>query len=87
MDIVMMKLVMEVIELSSIRKPFRRMRYTEAIEWLKENNVRKDDGTFYEVGEDIPEAPERAMTDKIGEPILLHRCVGTLHFFNHEARV
>ncbi len=49
------------------------MRYTEAIEWLKENNVRKDDGTFYEVGEDIPEAPERMMTDMIGEPILLHR--------------
>ncbi len=50
------------------------MRYTEAIEWLKENNVRKDkDGTFYEVGDDIPEGPERIMTDTIGEPILLHR--------------
>ena len=29
----------------------------EAIEWLKENNIRKDDGTFYEKGEDIPESP------------------------------
>ena len=55
------------------RKPFRRMRYMEAIEWLKENNIRKDDGTFYEKGEDIPESPERLMTDKIGEPILLNR--------------
>ena len=41
------------------RKPFRRMQYVEAIEWLKENNVRKEDGTFYEIGEDIPESPER----------------------------
>ena len=49
------------------------MRYMEAIEWLKENNIRKDDGTFYEKGEDIPESPERLMTDKIGEPILLNR--------------
>ena len=49
------------------------MRYTEAIEWLRENNVRKNNGTFYEVGEDIPEAPERIMANTIGEPILLHR--------------
>ena len=45
----------------------------EAIEWLKENNIRKDDGSFYEKGEDIPEGPERLMTDKIGEPIMLNR--------------
>ena len=43
------------------------MNYTEAIEYLRENNIKKDDGTFYEFGEDIPEAPERAMTDKINE--------------------
>lgn len=48
------------------------MEYAEAIEWLKENNIRRDDGTFYEIGDDIPEAPERLMTDKIGEPIMLH---------------
>ena len=55
------------------RKPFRRMQYVEAITWLKENDYKKEDGTFYEIGEDIPEAPERFMTDKIGEPIMLHR--------------
>jgi len=55
------------------KKPFRRMQYVEAIDWLKENGYKKEDGTFYEIGEDIPEAPERYMTDKIGEPIMLHR--------------
>lgn len=55
------------------RRPFRRMKYVEAIEWLKENGYKKEDGSFYEIGEDIPEAPERFMTDKIGEPIMLNR--------------
>uniref|UniRef100_UPI00398F7CD0 asparagine--tRNA ligase, cytoplasmic n=1 Tax=Pristiophorus japonicus TaxID=55135 RepID=UPI00398F7CD0 len=55
------------------QRPFRRMNYTAAITWLKEHDVKKDDGTFYEFGEDIPEAPERLMTDAINEPILLCR--------------
>lgn len=55
------------------KRPFRRMDYSEAIKYLKENDIRKDDGTFYEFGEDIPEAPERKMTDKINEPIFLCR--------------
>lgn len=33
------------------KKPFRRMHYADAIKWLKENDVKKDDGTFYEFGE------------------------------------
>ncbi|CAH0713944.1 unnamed protein product, partial [Brenthis ino] len=52
-------------------KPFKRMPYTEAIEYLRANNITKDDGSFYEFGEDIPEGPERKMTDAIGVPILL----------------
>ncbi|XP_045517377.1 asparagine--tRNA ligase, cytoplasmic isoform X1 [Pieris brassicae] len=52
-------------------RPFKRMAYTEALEYLKENNITKDDGSFYEFGDDIPEMPERKMTDAIGEPILL----------------
>ena len=54
------------------KKPFRRMPYVEAIQWLKDHGYKKEDGTHYEVGEDIQEAPERYMTDAIGEPIMLH---------------
>ncbi|XP_066993062.1 asparagine--tRNA ligase, cytoplasmic [Anabrus simplex] len=55
------------------KKPFKRMNYTEAIEYLKEHNITKEDGSFYEFGEDIPEMPERKMTDQINEPIMLCR--------------
>lgn len=33
------------------KKPFKRMNYSEAIEYLRVNNITKDDGTFYEFGE------------------------------------
>ncbi|CAB1319106.1 unnamed protein product [Coregonus sp. 'balchen'] len=55
------------------KRPFKRMNYSDAIVWLKEHDIKKDDGTYYEFGEDIPEAPERLMTDAIGETILLCR--------------
>ncbi|XP_058026473.1 asparagine--tRNA ligase, cytoplasmic [Ahaetulla prasina] len=55
------------------KRPFKRMNYTEALIWLKEHEVKKEDDTYYEFGEDIPEAPERQMTDAINEPILLCR--------------
>ncbi|XP_044740670.1 asparagine--tRNA ligase, cytoplasmic [Chrysoperla carnea] len=55
------------------KKPFRRMNYADAIVYLKEHNITKEDGSFYEFGEDIPEMPERKMTDQINEPIMLCR--------------
>ncbi|KAK3722285.1 hypothetical protein QZH41_016389, partial [Actinostola sp. cb2023] len=55
------------------KRPFRRMNYADAIVYLKEHDIKKDDGTYYEFGEDIPEMPERKMTDQINEPILLCR--------------
>ncbi|XP_069602142.1 asparagine--tRNA ligase, cytoplasmic isoform X2 [Ranitomeya imitator] len=70
----MAPLVMELHpEFKPPKRPFKRMNYPEAIAWLKEHDVKKDDGTYYEFGEDIPEAPERLMTDAINEPILLCR--------------
>ncbi|XP_064474958.1 asparagine--tRNA ligase, cytoplasmic-like isoform X1 [Ornithodoros turicata] len=52
-------------------RPFLRMKYSDAIEYLKKNNITKEDGTFYEFGDDIPEMPERKMTDQINKPIFL----------------
>lgn len=54
-------------------RPFMRLQYSDAIKYLRENNITKEDGSFYEFGEDIPELPERQMTDKINKPILLCR--------------
>lgn len=50
------------------------MSYSDGIEWLREHGIKKE-GTdeFYKFGEDIPESPERQMTDKINEPILFCR--------------
>lgn len=53
------------------KKPFRRMEYKDAITWLNDNGIKKEDGTDFEFGDDIPEAPERKMTDTINEPIML----------------
>ncbi|KXN70090.1 asparaginyl-tRNA synthetase [Conidiobolus coronatus NRRL 28638] len=52
-------------------RPFMRMDYGDAIKYLKDNGITKEDGSEYQWGEDIPEAPERAMTDKINRPIML----------------
>jgi asparaginyl-tRNA synthetase len=58
------------------------MDYSDAILWLKEHGIKKDlldengakiGEVDYEFGEDIPESPERRMTDTIGEPIFLCR--------------
>ncbi|CDW51875.1 Asparaginyl-tRNA synthetase, cytoplasmic [Trichuris trichiura] len=62
-------------------KPFRRMAYTDAIKWLNEHGVKKEDGFDFQFGDDIPEAPERLMTDTINEPIFLHSFPATLKSF------
>ncbi len=63
---------MHIVYISLPLPPYlRRMNYSEAIEYLKANNIKKDDGTFYEFGEDIPEAPERQMTDQINEVMMM----------------
>lgn len=56
-----------------LEKPFKRMRYSEAIEFCKTHEIYKNEEKkeFFEYGDDIPEAPERKMTDMIGEPIFL----------------
>lgn len=57
------------------KRPFRRMNYTDAVEYCRTHEIYKDEETktHFEFGDDIPEGPERKMTDQIGEPILLCR--------------
>jgi len=49
------------------------MDYSDGIKWLKEHDIKNPKGEFYEFGDDIPEMPERKMTDEINEPILFCR--------------
>jgi asparaginyl-tRNA synthetase len=60
-------------ELVVPRRPFRRLTYSDAIAYCREHEIYKDEEQkiHFEYGDDIPERPERLMTDQIGEPIFL----------------
>lgn len=62
-------------------RPFRRMRYTEAIQWLNEHGIKTDEEKNHVFGDDIAEAAERVMTDSIGVPIMLTHFPGPIKAF------
>ena len=52
-------------------RPFKRMRYADAITWLNAHEIANEDGHPHAFGDDIAEAAERRMTDILNVPILL----------------
>lgn len=52
-------------------RPFRRMDYKEAIQWLNDRGVPNEGGEPHKFGDDIAEAAERRMVDEINVPIFL----------------
>ncbi|CCW60633.1 unnamed protein product [Phytomonas sp. EM1] len=54
------------------KRPFRRLRYSEAIQFCNDNGIlNPETGEKFKIGEDITDQPERAMVAKFNEFILM----------------
>lgn len=55
------------------KRPFKRIRYVDAIKFLNDEGVKKDDDTDFVVGDDIPDSREKIICERFGkgEPVLM----------------
>jgi len=70
----------DVTQLEKVRRPFHRMSYTEAVDWLQKNNVpliKKVDNeevrTEFPWGEDFGSVQEEAIMEQFDKPCIIHR--------------
>ncbi len=71
----------DISKLEKVRRPFHRMSYSEAVEWLNKNNVKlnkkNDDGTESQIdfpwGEDFGAPQEEAIMEQFDKPCIIHR--------------
>jgi asparaginyl-tRNA synthetase len=71
----------DIATLEKIKRPFNRMSYTQAVEWLRDNNVnlikRRDDGSEEHIefpwGEDFGAPQEEALMEQFDKPCIIHR--------------
>ncbi len=71
----------DITKLEKVKRPFHRMSYTEAVEWLNKNNVKlnrkQPDGTEIQIdfpwGEDFGAPQEEALMQQFEKPCIVHR--------------
>lgn len=71
----------DISKLEKVRRPFHRMSYSEAVEWLNKNNVKlikkNTDGTESQTdfpwGEDFGAPQEEAIMEQFDKPCIIHR--------------
>ena len=71
----------DISKLEKVKRPFHRMSYTEAVEWLNKNNVKLNkkqaDGTEIQIdfpwGEDFGAPQEEALMSQFEKPCIVHR--------------
>ena len=71
----------DITKLENIKRPFYRMSYTEAVQWLNDNNIplrKKIDGQDVDIlpfpwGEDFGTIQEEAIMEQFDKPCIIHR--------------
>lgn len=71
----------DITKLEAVRRPFHRLSYTEAVEWLNNNNIKLNrkqaDGSEVQVdfpwGEDFGAPQEEAIMTQFDKPCIIHR--------------